>query len=195
MTLANKLTLARAALGLLTFGCIWLRKPAFLQAAFVLFAVATVTDGIDGWLARRTRSVSPFGVIADPIADKVLVIGALIGFLRLRGLLIPHWAVYLIIVRELVIGGVRTLAGAHGRVLAAQRWGKWAMGVQSACVLAILALIVSVPGPAEGRPAWMQSLPAWLVLLCLAVSWASAALYLRQNRRLLQESWEIPRGP
>src|SRR5713226_9705805 len=103
MTLANQLTLARAFMGMLTFACLWTGRPGYFELALVLFLAATATDWTDGYIARKTHSVSPFGAIADPIADKVLVIGALIAFLRVRQLHIPHWAVFLIIVREMAI--------------------------------------------------------------------------------------------
>lgn len=193
MTLANKLTLARAFLGLIVFVCLWTLRPGLYAVALALYIAATVTDWIDGWIARRTRSVSPFGAMADPVADKVLVIGALIAFLRIDGLDIPHWAVFLIIVRDLVIGGLRALGGAMGKILAAERWGKWKMGVQSACVLIILAQIVARDSLGVPLPEAARALPRTLVLLCVAVTWGSALLYLRQNRQLLQRSWDTPR--
>lgn len=192
MTLANQITLARGFLGLLTFACLWVRGPRAYALALALCLAATATDWIDGWVARRTRSVSPFGAMADPIADKVLVIGALIAFLRIRSLDVPHWAVFLIIVRDLVVGGLRTLAGAQGKLLAAERWGKWKMGVQSGCVLAILAYLVAKETLGWSLPPWTRRVPAQLVVCSLLVTWASAALYLRQNLQLLRKSWNLP---
>jgi len=193
MTLANKLTLLRLVLGLLTFGALWTRRPEGYSTALALYVAATVTDWVDGWVARRTDSMSPFGAMADPIADKVLVIGALIAAARVRSLDIPVWAVFLIIVRELVIGGLRTLAGAQGKVLAAERWGKWKMAIQSGSVIAILLLLVLDETMNLALPDWCDALPHRLVVLCLAVTWLSGALYLYQNRRLLQSSWSAPR--
>src|SRR5258706_9385431 len=131
MTLANQLTLARACLGIVTFACLWADEPYYYPIALLLYVLGTITDWIDGYIARKTHSVSPFGAIADPIADKVLVIGALIAFLRIHQLRIPNWAVFLIVVRELVVGGLRTLAAIQGKILSAEQWGKWKMGVQS----------------------------------------------------------------
>lgn len=189
MTLANQLTLARAFLGMLTFVCVWIGGPIFFELALALFVAATITDWVDGYIARKTHSVSPFGAIADPIADKVLIIGALIAFLRVRHLGIQHWAVFLIIVREMAILGLRTLAAVQGRLLSAEMWGKWKMGVQSGSVLAILVYLVLRDSWKVPMPEWMQPVPQLLVLLTLFVTWASAVRYLRQNRGLLRKSW------
>ena len=189
MTLANQLTLARGVMGILTFGCLWTGRPGYFELALVLYLAATVTDWIDGYIARMTHSVSPFGAIADPIADKVLVIGALIAFLRIHRLDIPAWAVFLIIVRELAILGLRTLAAIQGKLLSAELWGKWKMGIQSGCVLAILAFLVLRDAWHLSMPEWAHALPRTLVLVTLFVTWASALRYLRDNRGLLRKSW------
>lgn len=193
MTLANKLTLARLFVALLAPACLWAQRPALYGVAFALYVLAVSTDWIDGLIARRTGSISPFGAMADPIADKVLVLGALTAFVRIPETDVPVWAVFLIVVRELIIGGLRALAGLQGKVLAADRGGKWAMGVQSGAVLVILAFLTALHQgwlpPASGK-----SLPAALTLLCLAASWLSGGLYLYRSRRLLQQSWEAPRA-
>lgn len=192
MTLANKLTLARLVLAMLAFACIWTQRPGFYIAALVLYLVATITDWVDGYIARKTQSVSPFGAAADPIADKVLVIGALIAFVRIPGLNIPAWAVFLIVVRELVIGGLRALAGGvKGQVLAADRGGKLKMAVQSVSVLLILLLLVV--RSYWSVPAWLLIVPHHLVLLSMIVSVLSGAQYLYDNRGILRASWNAPR--
>lgn len=196
MTLANQLTLARACLGILTFACLWMDQPLYFPVALLLYITATVTDWVDGYIARKTHSVSPFGAIADPIADKVLVIGALIAFLRIPQLRIPHWAVFLIVVRELVIGGLRTLGAIHqGKVLSAEQWGKWKMGVQSGTVMAILLFLVLRDTCRLPIPQWALSFPRDLVLLNLLVTWVSALLYLRHNEGWLKKSWNPQDGP
>src|SRR5258706_4768703 len=129
MTLANQLTLARACLGIVTFACLWADEPYYYPIALLLYVLGTITDWIDGYIARATHSVSPFGAIADPIADKVLVLGALIAFLRIHELQIPHLAVFLIVVRALLIGWRRTLAGMQGRILYAHLCRKWSIGI------------------------------------------------------------------
>ncbi|MBI5629603.1 MAG: CDP-diacylglycerol--glycerol-3-phosphate 3-phosphatidyltransferase [Elusimicrobia bacterium] len=188
MNLANQLTMLRMGLALAMFLALMQKSVASHWAAFALFLAAIVTDWVDGYVARRTGTVSAFGKVADPIADKILVLGALIGLMRTQELAIPPWGVFLIIARELLIGGVRVLAGVNGKVLAADAWGKWKMGIQSVSVLLMLAILVfleSFPSP----PAWVLRLPYHLTVLCVAAAWSSAFSYFRQSRKMLEKSW------
>ncbi len=195
MTLPNKVTLGRLALALVTFACLWLKRPELYLAAFVFCAVAVATDWVDGWLARTRGETSAFGAILDPLADKVLVIGVLLAFVRDPHVDIPHWAVFLIIVRELLIGGFRGLAALQRVVIAADRGGKWKMGVQSAAILILIALAAArnrglLPPPEPGDPfSWS------LTVLALAVSLLSGAQYLYNGRELLRRSWNAQRRP
>lgn len=189
MTLPNKLTLARGVLGLATFGCLWTLDPRLYAVALGLYIAATITDWIDGYIARATQTLTAFGAMADPIADKVLVLGALIACSRIRWLHIPVWAVFLIIVRELVVGGLRALAGAQGKLLAAERWGKWKMGIQSGSVIVILLILVARDTLRYVLPPEVFRLPELLTLLSMAVTVGSGTLYITQNRGLLESTW------
>ncbi|MBI4348803.1 MAG: CDP-diacylglycerol--glycerol-3-phosphate 3-phosphatidyltransferase [Elusimicrobia bacterium] len=189
MTLPNKLTIARLVMGIATFGCLWSLNPALYLAALVLYVAATITDAIDGYIARSTQSSSQFGALADPIADKVLVLGALLACMHIRWLRIPGLAVFLILVRELLIGGLRTLAGVQGRLLSADRWGKWKMGIQSGSVIAILLLLVAVDTFKVRLPKGALHIPAALTWLSSFVTVVSGLVYIRQNWRLLESSW------
>ena len=195
MTLANKLTLARLALACVTFGCLWSGRPSAYAAGLAFYLLAIITDWVDGYVARRTRSVSPFGVMADPIADKVLIIGALIACVRIPELDIPHWAVFLIIVRELLIGGLRALAGSlRGAVLPADRGGKWKMGVQSVAVLLILLLLVARKTFHPDSVGALDGVESPLVVLSMIVSLLSGIQYVYAQRGLLRGSWNAPKG-
>lgn len=192
MTLPNKLTVARFLMGLATFGCLWTHDPRFYGWALGLYVAATITDAVDGYIARKTQSSSAFGALADPIADKILVLGALIACMHIRWLGIPGLAVFLIVVRELSISGLRTLAGVQGKLLAAERWGKWKMGIQSGAVIAILLLLVTVDTLKIRLPPEALRLPALLTWLASLVTVVSGLLYARQNWRLLESSWGTP---
>src|SRR5579863_5505852 len=126
--------MARFALAGLFF--VFVVDPQLWSRVFaaVLFSAAGLTDWVDGWIARKTRTTSAFGAFADPLADKLLVVAALVAFLDVRELGIPAWVIFLTIARELIIGSLRSLAGVRGTVLAADRWGKWKMGVQTGCI-------------------------------------------------------------
>ena len=187
MNLANQLTVGRILLALATFIALMRGSPDGHALAFALFLAAIITDWIDGWVARTTHSISAFGKIADPIADKILVLGGLLALTRAH-VGIPLWAIFLIIARELLMGGLRALAGAQGKVLSAERWGKWSMAVQSTAVLAIIGFLVARERLPQ-VPAPLQQLPYFLTLLCALVAWLSAYLYYRQSRRMLEKSW------
>ena len=187
MTLANRLTMLRVVLAAAVFGALLAEGPRWHAAALAMFAAAVATDWLDGWLARRTNSVSHFGKIADPIADKILVLGTLLALIRRKELEIPVWTVFLILMRELVIGGVRMLAAANGKSIAAERTGKIKTVVQCIAVLSILTIVVLRDrGWASG---WMIDSAAYLAILCAGVALSSLWAYLRQYRALLQKSW------
>lgn len=188
MNLANQLTMLRVGLAVAMFAALMRPGHGWHLAAFVLFLAAILTDWFDGLVARMTHTISAFGKVADPIADKILVIGAFVALIRMRELRIPLWGVFLIIARELVIGGIRILASSQGKLPAAQSWGKLKMGVQSVSVLAILGILVLHERWAA-CPAWLTRLPYYLTLLCAAVAWNSAYLYYRQSRKVLEKSW------
>lgn len=187
MTLANRLTMLRVVLAAGVFGALMADQARWHAAALLMFAAAIVTDWLDGWLARRTGTVSPFGKVADPIADKVLVIGTLIALIRTKELEIPLWAVFVIVIRELVIGGVRVIAGAQGKVLSADRWGKIKTAVQLVAILLILAVVLLND---SGRAsAWMLRSAYPLTVLCALLAVSSLWSYLQQYRSMLEKSW------
>jgi CDP-diacylglycerol--glycerol-3-phosphate 3-phosphatidyltransferase len=187
MNLANRLTMLRVVLAAAVFGALMNDGPFWHAAAFAMFVAAIATDWLDGWLARRMNLVSPFGKIADPIADKILVLGTLLALIRHRELDLPLWAVFLLLMRELIIGGVRMLAAAQGKSIAAERSGKIKTVVQCIAVLLILAVVVLRDrGLAAG---WMVKSAGPLTVLCAALAISSLWSYFRQYRQLLEKSW------
>jgi CDP-diacylglycerol--glycerol-3-phosphate 3-phosphatidyltransferase len=105
--------------------------------AAVLFAVASITDWLDGYLARRMGIVTTFGKFLDPIADKLLVMAALVMILPFKW--VPAWMVLVILGREIVITGLRGIASSEGIVIAASQLGKFKTIFQ---IVAILGLIL-----------------------------------------------------
>ena len=130
MNTPNKLTILRILLIPLCVICIYL-KWHFVAA--VVFAIASITDFLDGYLARRDNLVTNFGKFADPVADKLLVLTAMVC-MTAQGL-IPAWAVCILIVRELAVDGLRMVAAGKKNVVAASVWGKMKTTLQIICVL------------------------------------------------------------
>lgn len=104
--------------------------------AFVVFAVASMTDFLDGYIARSTNQITKLGKLLDPIADKILTSAALIFLVQLHR--VPAWIVIVIIAREFAITGIRAMASAEGIIMPADRLGKHKMGAQITAVLMLL---------------------------------------------------------
>ena len=120
MTLANKITLTRAALSIVMFlfilmPCGWARLVATL-----IFILAASTDWVDGKIARETNTITPFGAIVDPFVDKILVAAAFFAFVGIKELDVPIWAVFFILLRELMVSTLRVIAALEGKVMAVQ---------------------------------------------------------------------------
>ena len=155
--------------------------------AAAVFLVASATDLVDGELARRQGQVTTFGKVADPIADKILVIGTLIALIRTKELEIPLWAVFIIVIRELLIGGVRVIAGSQGKVLAADRWGKIKTAVQLIVIQIILGIVILKDR--DVAASWMVRSAYPMTVLCAVLALSSLGAYLRQYRAMLEKSW------
>ena len=124
--LPNKLTILRIAmipLFVLFFEMNSLPLNYFW--AFAMFGIASLTDLLDGKIARKYNLVSDFGKLMDPLADKVLVTAALVCFVADPAALTPSWVVIVILAREFLVTSLRLLAAAKGVVLAADKWGKY----------------------------------------------------------------------
>ena len=122
MNLPNKLTMLRILLVPAVIACILIDFPFHFLAAGVLFGVASITDALDGRIARRDNLITDFGKFADPLADKILVISVLVCFVRLG--LCGAVPLIIIIFREFAVTSVRLVAAAKGKVIAANMWGK-----------------------------------------------------------------------
>lgn len=142
MNIANQLTLSR--IGIVPFFIVCLLWGGFYAkvAAFLLFGAAAITDWYDGKLARKYGIISTFGKFIDPIADKLLVCSAFVCFIQVEPLQIPAWMVIIILSREFVINGLRTLAASKGVVLAALPIGKFKTFSQIIAILLILVILI-----------------------------------------------------
>ena len=142
MNLPNKLTILRVIM-VPFFVAFLLLTPShtdFKWIAFALFVVASLTDLLDGHIARKYHMITNFGKFMDPLADKLLVCSALIALIELGR--IPAWMVIVIIAREFTISGFRLVAADKGVVIAASYWGKFKTVFQ---MVAVCLLIVDIP--------------------------------------------------
>ena len=118
----NLLSLSRMLTTILVFVLILLNSPWAFLTATALFILASVTDFFDGYLARRFKLVSPLGVFLDLTADKVFISAILIALVQVS--LVPAWIVVIIVAREFLVTGLRSMAAARGKVIPAGMWGK-----------------------------------------------------------------------
>ncbi|MHC6179638.1 CDP-diacylglycerol--glycerol-3-phosphate 3-phosphatidyltransferase [Clostridium sp. JNZ X4-2] len=138
MNLANKLTILRMLL--IPFFLIFMAvkdMPYGKIIAIAIFVIASITDKLDGYIARSRNQVTRFGKFMDPLADKLLVTAALISLVEYH--IIPTWVAMIIIAREFAVTGLRTIAAAEGIVIAASPWGKAKTVTQIVAI--ILALV------------------------------------------------------
>ena len=139
MNLPNKLTVGRFFLTILFVATVSVEVPYHFAVALVLFAVAGVTDYVDGEIARRYALITDFGKLMDPLVDKIMTTGAFVCLVPLKA--IPAWAAIIVIIREFLITGLRLLAVSKGRVLAADPLGKHKTSWQISTVVFFLVLL------------------------------------------------------
>ena len=179
-TLPNLLGLARIAATPVVVLLLLLPFPGAGLTAFVVFVVAAMTDYFDGRIARARGQVSPLGIFLDLTADKVLVAGVLIAMVEVG--LLPTWIEATLLIRELVVQGVRQLAASANVVISARGLGKWkAFGTNVAVGVLLLAFDAQTGGPV-GRvlgAATVQAIGFWLAVLAAALAVVSAVAYLR----------------
>jgi CDP-diacylglycerol--glycerol-3-phosphate 3-phosphatidyltransferase len=142
MNLPNQLTVARLVMALAFVGLMSFPSLSTYLIAYVVFILATITDYYDGKIARERNLVTNFGKLLDPVADKVLLVGALVMLMQVPGLRVPSWCVVAIIAREFLVTGARSLAASEGVVIPANVWGKTKAVIQMVYVFVFLALAI-----------------------------------------------------
>ncbi|MBQ6554610.1 MAG: CDP-diacylglycerol--glycerol-3-phosphate 3-phosphatidyltransferase [Firmicutes bacterium] len=139
MNLPNKLTMFRIILIPFFLICLYMENPAARIAALVIFCAASLTDWADGYIARKYNLVTNFGKFMDPLADKLLVCSAMIALASVSSaVMLPSWVVIIIIAREFMITGFRTLAAEQNVVIAAGFWGKLKTVSQMIMIIVLL---------------------------------------------------------
>ena len=172
MNLPNKLTLLRIVLILPFLLVLYLGVPFASYIALAIFVLASLTDMLDGQIARKRGLVTDFGKFADPLADKMLVTAAMLWFVE-NGQM-PGWALLIVIVREFAVSGLRMVASDKGRVIAAG----WSGKVKTASTMACIVLM-------------FLPIPAAVNTLCVAVivvtTICSGVEYFLKNKDCLSD--------
>lgn len=178
MNLPNKLTLFRVVL--IPFFVFFLLAPYFKgygnYIAVAIFIIASITDFLDGKIARKYNLVTNFGKFMDPLADKLLVCSALICLIALER--IPAWIVIIIIAREFIISGFRLIASDNGVVIAASYWGKFKTASQ---MIMVIILVLNLPGTV------FAVLGTVLIYVSLALTVISLIDYIVKNKDVLKD--------
>lgn len=177
MNLPNKLTTLRVIMiPFFVFFLLWQNGEnyTFRMIALALFIIASLTDLLDGKIARKYNLVTNFGKFMDPLADKLLVCSALICLIELNAL--PAWMVIIIISREFIISGFRLIGSDNGVVIAASYWGKFKTTFQ---MVSVVLLILDIPALA-----FVTTICVWIALVLTIVSLVD---YIYKNHKILTE--------
>ncbi len=191
MNLPNKLTASRFFLTVAFLAVMFSRMPYHETIALGLFIAAGVSDFLDGMIARRRKLITNFGILMDPLADKIMVCSAFIAFVGVNWL--PAWMAVVVVARELAITGLRLLAASKSVVLAAEGYGKHKTASQIVAIVAIFVLHSyhqwGAPGELifgtvlVGKPWiwWFAEIAKWVAVV---LTFISGGLYLWKNRVL-----------
>ena len=175
----NSLTMARLALALVVFAAI---AGGYYLGALAVFGLAALTDALDGYFARLLDQSTAIGRQLDPLVDKVIVAGAFIYLLTIPGTGLAPWMVTVVVVRELLIQGLRSLLEGQGQAFGARWAGKVKTALQCLSIAAILLGLSFEPGPN-----WLRARDV--------LTWAAVGLTLYSGAGYLAVGWDKLREP
>lgn len=192
LNVPNMLTLLRIAAIPVVMLLIWKGEPEDCVYAGWTYAMATVTDFWDGWLARRQGLVTVMGKFLDPLADKLIVMAMLVMLVALQR--VPGWLVVVILTREMTINGLRSMASSEGLVIAAGQDGKVKTALQ---MLGVLCLVIHYPSPVSLYGVYeivvdFNVVGFWVLLGSVFFSVTSAVDYFRKFFGALEEKRATP---
>ena len=189
MNLPNKLTMMRVIL-IPVYLVLWhLDFPGNNYAALAVFIVASLTDLLDGKIARKYNLVTDFGKFADPLADKMLVTAAMLWFVEVGRM--PAWSLLIVLVREFAVSGLRMIASDKGRVIAAGWSGKVKTAATMVCIIVMLFLgplyhpdfLTAVPF--DRYISWIDTACVWIITLTTLYSGVE---YFVKNKDVIQSA-------
>ena len=192
MNHANKLTVIR--IFLVPIFLIFIAVQGIPYGTFIatfIFILASLTDKLDGYIARSRNQITNFGKFMDPLADKLLVTSALISLVELQ--MVPSWAAIVIIAREFAVSGLRTIAASEGKVIAASWWGKIKTVIQ---IIAIVLLLLQfnittssyLTNLVESSSVWnwfFMNVPSWMLNISVVITLISGWDYFRKNKHTI----------
>ena len=193
MNLPNKLTVSRFALTALFLWALFSTIQFHNTLALIFFSLAGATDFLDGRIARKRGLITNFGILMDPLADKILICSAFVAFVESTHLnatapvKVAAWMVIVIVARELTITGLRLLAASKNVVLAAEKFGKHKTISQIVAINALLVLDASNEWPLELQNfllSWVPLFAKIMLWVAVALTVASGAIYLWRNRAI-----------
>lgn len=192
LNLPNQLTLGRLVLCIFFVATLSFEWTYSATAALVIFFVASLTDWLDGWIARRYELITDLGKLLDPLADKILISAAFVGLIDYG--YAPMWMVVIIISREFLITGLRIVAANRGYIMAAEKAGKHKTISQMVVIIVSLLLMSAhelqwIDTPFFTMLAYTQDPLLWLALLITIIS---GAIYFYKNRGLFVMEPELP---
>lgn len=188
MTLPDKLTVSRIFLTFVFMFFLFSAGVAAKTLALATFLAASFTDFLDGFIAKKRNICTDFGKLMDPVADKILVIAAFLAFVEMK--LIPAWMVVIIVLREIIITGLRFLSATKGNVIPADEAGKHKMASQVLTILAVLIFLILREAGIRGFGFWDQRIEgiyqdAIFIMMFITTIFTiiSGVSYLWKNRR------------
>lgn len=196
MTTANKITLIRIAMIPFFIYFAMQSTEDGMIAALALFCIASFTDFLDGYVARKYNQVTDFGKFVDPLADKLLVTAALLIFIE-KGVF-PAWMVFIILAREFIITSLRNVAAAKGRVLAATWTGKVKTCVQIAGIILIFGKSIAEAYAGNPLTSGGQAAPSpffmFIAVVMTLVTLYSGFDYMVKNWDIVKEGASKPKA-
>ena len=177
MNLPNKLTLLRVVLVPIFMAFMFINTLWANIAGLAIFIIASLTDMLDGKIARARNLISDFGKFADPLADKMLTTAAFLVFMQ-KGI-IGAWPVFIILVREFAVSGIRLVAASSGKVIAASFWGKFKTVTQMISIIVGIVLMCTPFIP------YTELITAILVWACVFFTVVSGVEYIAKNWKLM----------
>ena len=189
MNLPNKLTLLRVFLIPFFLVCMYVRFPFHYLAALAIFSAASITDALDGKIARSRNLVTNFGKFLDPLADKVLVLAALAVFVEIPDIRIGAIPLIIISAREFMVSGLRLLAANSGVVVAAGIWGKLKTEFTMVAIITALVWLSACDDFNFDFPqAFVDIVDIWLIP---ALMWISTVLTVISGAIYLKGYWNL----